>query len=590
MREKPKGKLDLSGYISLDSVVKNYRVWNHVSDRLEADEMPPEDAPRRPTAHERRAVLNWIVAVREDQARANAGDPGRVAGRRLSNAEFDYTIRDLTGVDIRPTREFPVDPANEAGFDNSGESLTMSPALLKKYLAAARLVADHLVFTPDGLGFAPHPVVTDVDRDKYCVQRIPWFLPNARGSPRRLLPRRVAVRAPREPRKTEPERRRCGTRNRPERTLSDHGSCNLGGGVAAAQPTRRNSGLWRKLPAEIGKLAEARRGCDEMADLVVRLRKNYEPKVESLRVKGISPGSQPLVLARNRALAAMHMRYPGTKPTHDLEVFCRVFPDAFVVSDRGPYFDPRAAGKGRPLTAGFHLMQGYFRDDGPLYELVLDEAQHPPARCALVGAQFHHRGTYPPVQRFHLLRACRAAAIHAALGIRFRTIRRPRCDLGDQNQALREAYLTRAERWKSATRPSRRSRLTSTRWRALIRKVEHARLSAEPAQLRALTSFAARAYRRPLAHDEQTELIAFYKQLRQKDGLGHDDAIRDTVASVLMSPHFCYLSSRPRRASRRNPSRIMPWPAGSAISYGRACPTTSSSSTRPPATCGSPRC
>jgi hypothetical protein len=32
---------------------------------------------------------------------------------------------------IHPTRKFPVDPANEAGFDNSGESLTMSPALLK---------------------------------------------------------------------------------------------------------------------------------------------------------------------------------------------------------------------------------------------------------------------------------------------------------------------------------------------------------------------------------------------------------------------------------------------------------------------------
>ena len=51
---------------------------------------------------------------------------------RLSNAEYNYTIRDLTGVDIRPAREFPVDPANPAGFDNSGESLSMSPALLKQ--------------------------------------------------------------------------------------------------------------------------------------------------------------------------------------------------------------------------------------------------------------------------------------------------------------------------------------------------------------------------------------------------------------------------------------------------------------------------
>src|SRR5207244_8393456 len=67
------------------------------------------------------------------------------------------------------------DPANEAGFDNSGESLAMSPALMKKYLAAARHVADHLVLKPQGFVFAPHPAVTDTDRDKYCVQRIIAF-------------------------------------------------------------------------------------------------------------------------------------------------------------------------------------------------------------------------------------------------------------------------------------------------------------------------------------------------------------------------------------------------------------------------------
>ena len=59
----------------------------------------------------------------------HAGEPGIVLARRLSNAEYDYTIRDLTHADIHPTREFPVDPANEAGFDNSGESLAMSPAI-----------------------------------------------------------------------------------------------------------------------------------------------------------------------------------------------------------------------------------------------------------------------------------------------------------------------------------------------------------------------------------------------------------------------------------------------------------------------------
>ena len=95
--------------------------------------------------------------------------------RRLSNAEYNYTIRDLTGFDIEPTKEFPVDPANEAGFDNSGESLAMSPALLTKYLDAARLVSDHVVLKPKGFDFAPYPIVADTDRDRYVVNRIMDF-------------------------------------------------------------------------------------------------------------------------------------------------------------------------------------------------------------------------------------------------------------------------------------------------------------------------------------------------------------------------------------------------------------------------------
>src|SRR6202021_55083 len=104
-----------------------------------------------------------------------ARDPRVVLARRLSNAEYDYTIRDLTGQDMHVARQFPVDPANQAGFDNSGESLTMSPALLNKYLKAAREVADHAVLKPDGIDFAPHPMLVETDREKYAIQRIVNF-------------------------------------------------------------------------------------------------------------------------------------------------------------------------------------------------------------------------------------------------------------------------------------------------------------------------------------------------------------------------------------------------------------------------------
>src|SRR5262249_55510990 len=104
-----------------------------------------------------------------------AGDPGPVLARRLSNSEYNYTIRDLTGVDIRPAREFPVDPANTAGFDNSGESLSMSPALLNKYLQAAHEVASHMVLTQDGFSVSPHAMLAATDREKFAIRRMVDF-------------------------------------------------------------------------------------------------------------------------------------------------------------------------------------------------------------------------------------------------------------------------------------------------------------------------------------------------------------------------------------------------------------------------------
>src|SRR5207249_11772332 len=91
-----------------------------------------------------------------DVARARAGDPGPVVLRRLSNAEYTYTIRDLTGVEsLDPAREFPVDSASGEGFMNVGNSLVMSPSLVTKYLDAGKEIAAHAVLLPDGICFSP---------------------------------------------------------------------------------------------------------------------------------------------------------------------------------------------------------------------------------------------------------------------------------------------------------------------------------------------------------------------------------------------------------------------------------------------------
>ncbi|OYW09181.1 MAG: hypothetical protein B7X34_07255 [Acidobacteriia bacterium 12-62-4] len=170
----PAAQLNFKGYSTLADVVKDHPRWALVAERLKAGDMPPKPMKHpEPAANKR--VIDWVEAVRHHEARKNAGDPGIVLARRLSNAEYNYAVRDLTGVDIRPTREFPVDPANPEGFDNTGESLAMSPALLNKYLQAAREVGNHLVLTPNGIDFAPHPMLVETDREKYAIQRIVNF-------------------------------------------------------------------------------------------------------------------------------------------------------------------------------------------------------------------------------------------------------------------------------------------------------------------------------------------------------------------------------------------------------------------------------
>ena len=205
---KPEAQFDLSAYASISDVVRDHPRWAQVLEKLSAEEMPPLDAEEHPSSAARKTVVAWIGSMRKHEAAKHAGDPGLVLARRLSNAEYNYTIRDLTGVDIRPAREFPVDPANLAGFDNSGESLAMSPALLTKYLQAATEVANHLVLKPTGFAFAPHPMLVETDRDKYTRAADRRFLRAAGHQSQRLLFDGLAVQAPRDRRQADEQARR----------------------------------------------------------------------------------------------------------------------------------------------------------------------------------------------------------------------------------------------------------------------------------------------------------------------------------------------------------------------------------------------
>ena len=85
----------------------------------------------------RRAALLFLVIAATVSAQS-------IVAHRLNRSEYANTVRDLFGVDFRATDEFPPDDSSQ-GFDNIGETLTVSPALMEKYVSAAERIASRAV-------------------------------------------------------------------------------------------------------------------------------------------------------------------------------------------------------------------------------------------------------------------------------------------------------------------------------------------------------------------------------------------------------------------------------------------------------------
>ena len=150
--------LDLTSFGSAQAILARPKMLSDVAERVRGGDMPPKDA-QQPSQAEREQLLGWITAALDAEAAARAGDPGQVTLRRLSNTEYDNAVRDLTGVDMRPTqaREFPVDSVGGEGFANVGDAMPVTPELVERYHHAARDVAARAVLLPKGFRFSPSP-------------------------------------------------------------------------------------------------------------------------------------------------------------------------------------------------------------------------------------------------------------------------------------------------------------------------------------------------------------------------------------------------------------------------------------------------
>ena len=590
----PAASLDLDAYATVDAVIRDYPRWSTVHDRIAAREMPPKPVPA-PPVEDSRKVAEWIVALRADELRKHAGDPGAVLTRRLSNAEYNYTIRDLTGVDMRPTREFPVDPANLAGFDNSGESLTMSSALLKKYLQAARMVGDSMVLTPDGIDFAPHPMLSEPDRDKYPIQRIIQFYESqptdyaAYFEAAWRYKNRVALGKPGATLASIAAESKVSAKYLPMVWGLLEGSSDAG-------PIAKLQGMWKALQANP---EEVHAKCLEMRDFVVKIRHHTAMQFAVPKVAGLPAGSQPILNWKLRNFTMHHRdsdpkalrndtdpapvaptlpRYPGLHQDaaprwaalmakdrvddQDLVVpageraryeaafskFATVFPDTFYVRERGRYWPDDSQDRGRLLSAGYHNTMGYYRDDTALMELILDDAGRKHLDRLWDEFDYIASQTERTYVQFFFNQSGAVNGLGAESGL-------PRPighEVTDQSEiyVMRDRYLAKAKADpKNDPLAVEAIGLHFERVNSTLRRLEAMRAAAPIKQLDGLLQFAARGYRRPLAKAEKDDILTYYHKMRDKDELPHEEAMRDSIVSILMSPNFLYLMAEPVSAN-----------------------------------------
>ncbi len=603
---QPTAQLDLKSFATVDQVREDFGRWALLAERLTAHEMPPKGMPQ-PSAEAVQQVIDFVHAVRGDEIKRLGGDPGTVLARRLSNAEYNYTIRDLTGQDMQLTRQFPVDPANTAGFDNSGESLTMSPALLNKYLQAARQVASHIVLKPDTFDFAPHLMQVENDQYKYTIGRIMAFY-NAQPTDYSKYfeaawryRNRAALGKPAATLASIAAEMKLSAKYLPMvwGILQDKD---------AVGPVAKLQVLFNALPAP-GASAALTLQTQSMENFVTRIRARTAMQFHSIKVTGLPGQSEPIhnwrleeyaqnhrksdpgaLRADNEPLAALpeipkypplhedasprwatlmaHGRYgdvdlvypAGQKAKYQaaFDRFASVFPDTFVVSERGRYWPEQSTDNGRFLSAGYHNTGGYYRDDTALMQLILDQKGQ--AELNRLWNEFDFIAAQTErtwVQYFFNQSGEVDGNINGPLSTESGSKRPVGHEVTDQFVVLqmRDKYLARWAVNKDTNDPVAPKAFN---WHfglinKTLRDLEKQHAAAEPKHLAALVRFTQRAYHRPLTATERTDVLAYYKSLRGKK-LSHEDAIRDTIVSVLMSPDFLYRFDLSRKVASAKPA------------------------------------
>ncbi|MGB4737721.1 MAG: DUF1592 domain-containing protein [Fuerstiella sp.] len=133
------GNLNLEQLVAQQPLVINRTHWVNVIEQLKVRSMPPTDA-EQPADADRRAMIGWLTDRIENFDYTTVRRAGVVPAKRLTHDEYNNTVRDLVGIDLRPADRFPTDLTASSGFENSANSLFIQPVTLERYVGAAESI------------------------------------------------------------------------------------------------------------------------------------------------------------------------------------------------------------------------------------------------------------------------------------------------------------------------------------------------------------------------------------------------------------------------------------------------------------------
>ena len=111
-----------------------------VLSQLRNRRMPPMEMPK-PAEDTYNKLVQWLETEIDNLA-SNNPNPGRTdTFHRLNRAEYANAVRDLLSIEVDVEELLPADDIDAYGFDNMADVLTVSPALMERYLSAARKTA-----------------------------------------------------------------------------------------------------------------------------------------------------------------------------------------------------------------------------------------------------------------------------------------------------------------------------------------------------------------------------------------------------------------------------------------------------------------